>query len=163
MQYYFEAIKNQQDYSRVLEQALVRFALIVREELIKSPMIKGVETFLRQCLQKQIPYFVNSGGDQQELREVFAERDIDQFFSMIIESPETKKQNLEKLITQDQLPSPSLFWGDTYSDYLAAKAYNMDFLYVSAVSAVSAVSEWQDGIQFCSNNKILMMNCSCNL
>ncbi len=151
MQYYFEDIKKQQDYSQSLQQALVRFASIVREELIKAPMIEGVEAFLQACLQQKIPCFVNSGGDQQELREVFSERGLAHYFSMILGSPDSKKDNLSKLISEDQLPSPSLFWGDAYSDYLAATAYNMDFIYVSGVS------EWHDGIQFCSKNKLLMI------
>jgi len=151
LQYYFKDIKKQEDYSQSLNEALVRFALIVREELIKAPTIKGVEMFLQQCLHKQIPCFVNSGGDEQELIEVFAERGMDHLFSMILGSPDSKKENLSKLFSEDRLPGPTLFWGDAYSDYLAAKAYNIDFIYVSGVS------EWREGIQFCSRNKILVI------
>lgn len=148
LQYYFNEIKKQEEYSQTLDDALARFAAIVREELIKAPMIEGVEAFLYLCQANKVPCFVNSGGDQEELREVFVERGIEHLFSMILGSPASKKENLAKLFAEDRLSTPILFYGDAYSDYLAAKAYEIDFIYVSGVS------EWIEGSEFCSQNNI---------
>lgn len=148
LQYYFTEIKKQKNYAHELDDALVRFALIVKQELLNASLVEGVEDFLHFCQSNKIPCFINSGGDQKELRQVFLERGLDQFFSKILGSPKSKKQNLEKLFVEKLLSPSTLFYGDAYSDFLAAKTYEIDFIYVSTVS------EWAGGLQFCLENKI---------
>lgn len=152
LQYYFNEIKKQKEFSQSLYDALEHFAAIVREALIKALMIEGVEAFLYLCQAHKVSCFVNSGGDQDELRKVFVERGIDHLFSMILGSPASKKENLAKLFADDRLSSPTVFCGDAYSDYLAAKAYKVDFIYVSGVS------EWIEGVEFCSKNNVLVID-----
>lgn len=152
LQYYFAEIKKQKNYAHELDEALARFASIVKEELLNAPIVDGIEEFLLFCQSRRIPCFINSGGDQKELRQVFSERGLDRFFFKILGSPDSKKQNLEKLFAEKLLPRPALFYGDAYSDFLAAKAYEIDFIYVSAVS------EWVGGRQFCVENNIPVIN-----
>jgi beta-phosphoglucomutase-like phosphatase (HAD superfamily) len=152
LQYYFDEIKKQQDSEQALANALTRYAEIVREDLLKASMIEGIEGFLYTCQKNKRPCFVNSGGDQQELREVFSERGLDHFFSMIFGSPASKKENLEKMLIKEMLPEPVLFFGDAYSDYLAAKAYEIDFVYVSGKS------EWTEGCAFSLRNGITVID-----
>jgi len=148
LQYYFQEIKKKKEYSQILNETLVRFAEIVRSELVKASMVPGVEAFLMLCQEKGIPCFVNSGGDQDELREVFVERGIGSLFELILGSPTSKKDNLAKLLVENRLQQPVLFFGDAYSDYIAAEAYEIDFVYVSNVS------EWGEGKSFCLNKNI---------
>jgi len=150
--YYFSEIKKQKQNVEAFEKALVRYAAIVKQELLRAPMIEGIGTFLNECKVNKIPCFVNSGGDQEELREVFAERGIDHLFAMILGSPASKQENLAKLLEQDLLPEPTLFCGDAYSDYLAAKTYDIDFLYVAAVS------EWSEGYKFCRQHGLSVID-----
>jgi len=152
LQHYFTSIKKQEDYAESLDFLLQSFALIVREELIKVPMIAGVEKFLTLCQRNNIPCFVNSGGDEEELKDVFSERGIDIFFTQILGSPTTKKENLAKLQSENRLLQPAVFFGDAYSDYVAAAAYEIDFVYVSAVS------EWDEGTNFCLQKNIPIIN-----
>ena len=152
LQHYFTDIKKQEHYAESLEYLLQRFASIVREELINAPMIAGVELFLTLCRRNDIPCFVNSGGDQQELRDVFSERGIDIFFTQILGSPTTKQENLAKLKLENRLIQPAVFFGDAYSDYIAATAYELDFVYVSSAS------EWEEGADFCSQKNIPIIN-----
>lgn len=151
-QYYFNEIKKQQDHKQALDSALMQYADIVRQDLLKASMIEGVEAFLYRCLQNKTPCFINSGGDQAELREVFIEREQACLFSMIFGSPSSKQENLEKMMKASMLASPALFFGDAYSDYLAANAYQIDFVYVSGKS------EWTEGNTFCKDHGITVID-----
>jgi len=148
LKYYFQEIKELKEYSQILNETLICFAKIVRSELVKASMVPGVKAFLMLCKEKDIPCFVNSGGDQDELRDVFEERGIDSLFELILGSPTSKKDNLAKLLVENRLQQPVLFFGDAYSDYLAAESYKIDFIYVSNVS------EWGGGKTFCLNKNI---------
>mgnify|MGYP005655293257 FL=1 len=71
------------------------------------------------------------------------ERGMSIFFKKIYGSPESKIKHLKKIRIDN-----ALYFGDSYIDYVVAKEFNMDFIYISGAS------EWTEGIEFCKKNKI---------
>lgn len=126
-----------------VEAALTRYAGIVRAQLLQCPLTPGVLDCLQFFAARNVPCYVNSGGDQAELREVFAARGLDRWFADIYGSPATKQDNLAQLQQQGAVHLPGVFFGDAKSDYLAAQAFGLDYIYLQGCS------EWRDGPVFC--------------
>lgn len=144
-EYFYAVIRPLPEPERApaVASALARYAALVRDALVQCACIPGVEAVLVELQARGVCCFVNSGGDQAELREVFAQRGLARYFHSILGSPATKKDNLAWLREQQLLAEPAVFLGDALSDYQAATAFGLDFIYISGRS------EWKDGPDFC--------------
>jgi len=138
-EHFFKNIKKQGDYSEELKEALTRYAILSKEGLLKCEEIAGIRNVLKYFNEQKIPCYVASGGDQQEVREVFENRGLLAFFEGVFGSPLSKIENLENLNIKGNLPIPGVFFGDAYSDMRAAEEYSLDFVYISGAS------EWREG------------------
>mgnify|MGYP005842299791 CR=1 FL=1 len=86
-------------------------------------------------------WFVVSGGAQDELRQVFEQRDLARFFDGgIFGSPQAKDQILSLLRQRGALKGKSLFLGDSRYDCEVALRHELDFVFVHGWSDVS---DWQ--------------------
>jgi len=135
--YFYEIIHPSKDKAAKCEEAIVRFGQLVFEKLQVVDYIPGVEDFLNSSQSLSKDSFVNSGGDQKELRALFSKRKISKYFKEIYGSPDTKELNLKKIINLYPNNKKYLFFGDSKSDYLAAKAFDIDFVFISGAS------EWE--------------------
>lgn len=147
-EYYVKTLKTDKSPPSSVDKYVTEYSDRVKEQLIGCPLIPGVKNLLEIFNKMKIPCVVNSGGDQEEIREVFTIRDLHHFFIDILGSPATKSENLDYLLQNSILSNPSLFIGDALSDYKAAENHGMDFIYLSGYS------EWNDGIEFCKNNNL---------
>ncbi len=124
-----------------LEQLLDSYAKYVRECLLSCEIAEGLEE-LRQRT-KNTKWLIVSGGDQSELREVFAKRGLDKLFNGgIFGSPDTKDEILAREITSNNIQTPALFLGDSKYDYQAATTAGLDFVFLSEWSEVKDWREW---------------------
>ena len=85
---------------------------------------------------------VASGGDQEELREVFYKRSIDKYFDLgIYGSPAPKEELVKRILrkTNDER-SKILFIGDSKYDFEVAKDFELKFLFVEEWSEYG---EWR--------------------
>lgn len=136
-----------QQRSPGLEALLQDYAGYVREGLLSCEITPGLEV-LRQQMPKA-RWLIVSGGDQAELREVFASRGIaDLFEGGIFGSPDTKDEILTRELTSGNLQQPALFLGDSKYDCQAASAAGLDFVFLSGWSEVS---DWQ---AWCTQNAL---------
>ena len=142
-EYFFKEIKNQNNYKNSLNNALSRYSALSYEGLLVSSEVKGVRNLLMSFYDLNIESFVVSGGEQNELRAVLKSKNLDHYFKKIYGSPVTKEEHLLNI-----RPTKSLYFGDAKSDYIAAKNFDMDFVYVSGFS------DWEDGVEFCQSNNI---------
>ena len=142
-EYFFKEIKNQNNYKDSLNNALSRYSALSYEGLLGSSEVKGVRSLLMSFYDLNIESFVVSGGEQNELREVLKSKNLDHYFKKIYGSPVTKEEHLLNI-----RPTKSLYFGDAKSDYIAAKNFDMDFVYISGFS------DWEDGVEFCQSNNI---------
>tara|TARA_R110001606_G_scaffold355312_1_gene506195 strand:- start:24392 stop:25048 length:657 start_codon:yes stop_codon:yes gene_type:complete len=124
-----------------LKQLLDNFAHEVKRALITCEVADGLDE-LRERTQ-QVNWLIVSGGDQAELREVFKDRGLDKYFKGgIFGSPDTKDAILEREINNGNISRPALFLGDSKYDYQAARAADLDFVFLTDWSEVKDRQAW---------------------
>ncbi len=113
-----------------LDALLDVFAHEVKRGLLVCSVAEGLDD-LRDKTQNA-NWFIVSGGDQSELRDVFAARKLDHLFDGgIFGSPDTKHCILEREIKSFTIQKPALFIGDSKYDYLAATKAGLDFTFLT--------------------------------
>ena len=94
-------------------------------------------------------WMILSGGDQQEIRNLFAKRDLAKHFDGgLFGSPDNKDAVLAREKANGHLQMPALFIGDSKYDHEASTNAGLDFIFVSDWTEVP---DWQE---FCQNNSI---------
>lgn len=149
--HYFREIKKLDHFAPELDQALQRYSDFVRAELLSCDEIPGIKIMLESLHRQSVPCAVNSGGDEAELHELFRTRGLDDHFVEILGSPKTKIDNLKVLKEKGYLEGPGVYFGDAKSDLTAAAEFGLDFVFVHGVS------EWKDGVSYCSSHQIPMI------
>lgn len=126
-----------------LDELLHSYATSVEQGLLQCSVAPGLQ-LLREAMQDS-RWLIVSGGDQNELRDIFLRRKIsDLFDGGIFGSPDTKEVILEREIARDNILLPALFLGDSKYDHVAASSVGLDFLFVSAWSEFK---EWHSYCQ----------------
>lgn len=111
-----------------LDRLCNAFANIVIEKVIAAPAIPGVEDFLRNC-QGRVPCFVISGTPADELLAIIKQRGWSRYFIEVCGAPVTKREHLNILLNNYSLhPENCIFFGDAFSDYDAAKTFEIPFI-----------------------------------
>jgi phosphoglycolate phosphatase-like HAD superfamily hydrolase len=101
----------------------------VYRELLQCAVAPGLHD-LRQSTEGQA-WMVVSGGDEQELRGVFAARGLDMYFDRgVYGSPATKDAILQREKLSGNLALPALFAGDSRYDHEAAVRAGLQFVFV---------------------------------
>jgi phosphoglycolate phosphatase-like HAD superfamily hydrolase len=120
-----------------LEELLSAYAIEVRKGLFSCEVARGLRS-LRQNTQ-HANWLIVSGGDQEELRDVFDQRELLSLFDGgIFGSPENKDQILTREKANGNIQHPAVFLGDSKYDMESSKRSGLDFVFVSDWS------EWED-------------------
>lgn len=120
--------------------------------LLKCDIAPGLE-----ALRKATPHskwMLVSGADERELRSVFAQRNIaDWFDGGIFGSPSSKDDILQRELGSGNLTHPALFFGDSRYDHQAAMRAGLDFMFVSNWTDMEGWEDYcrQQGIQTLNN------------
>ncbi|MFC5739253.1 HAD family hydrolase [Sinirhodobacter huangdaonensis] len=113
-----------------LDSLLSAYAGAVREGLATCAVTPGLD-----ALRAHVPdsrWCIVSGGDQAELREVFAARGLDRLFDVgIFGSPDSKEVILERLVSGGVVPERAVFIGDSRYDHVAAEKFGIPFVFAS--------------------------------
>lgn len=114
-----------------LDNLLSSYAAEVHKGLRSCQIAEGL-TELREKTKDSI-WLIVSGGDQAELHELFAERDIAQFFDGgIFGSPDSKEIIMSREREQGNIKLPAVFIGDSQYDYTAVESVgDIDFIFVT--------------------------------
>jgi phosphoglycolate phosphatase-like HAD superfamily hydrolase len=119
-----------------IDELLNVYAIEVRQGLLSCEVAKGLSELRKKTISSD--WFIVSGGDQEELREVFKLRGLATLFNGgIYGSPSTKDEILASLINSDKISRSGVFLGDSKYDFLAATSANLDFIFVSDWSEFS--------------------------
>lgn len=140
-----------------LNALLEAFAREVKKGLMTCDVAEDLKTF--RARTQHASWLIVSGGDQVELREVFAARGLDQLFDGgIFGSPYTKDTILARELSNQNITKPSLFLGDSKYDYQAATNAELDFVFISEWSEVEDWEEWVKNykLKSCRNIKLLI-------
>lgn len=147
--YYLREIVHQPVTDDAIQALLDEFSKELEIGLMQCKIADGLSV-----LREQIPnanWMIVSGGDQQELRTLFAKRDIDRLFNGgIFGSPDNKDLVLAREKANGNLQSPALFLGDSKYDYEAAMRADLDFIFLSDWTEVH---DWPD---YCRLNSIVV-------
>lgn len=128
--YFFASILQREPYPEEKENLLADYATHVLDELMVCEVVDGLQEIRTKT--EAADWMVASGGDQQELRQVFQARGLDRFFNLgIFGSPTPKDEILMKLVTEGAVPSKILMIGDSAFDYRAAESVGADFVFAS--------------------------------
>ena len=121
-----------------LQALLTSYAEYVRDGLTTCAVAEGLAEL--RAATSNARWMIVSGGDQTELREIFAARGLtDHFDSGIFGSPDTKDAILSRELAAGTIQQPVLFLGDSRLDHKVAANYGIDFVFISAWS------EWEEG------------------
>ena len=124
-----------------LNSLLASYASYVKNGLLSCEVAPGL-----QALRESTPearWLIVSGGDQAELRDVFAHRGLTQLFDGgIFGSPDTKDEILQREFASSNVQHPALFLGDSKYDYQAARRAKINFVFISTWSEVVNWEEW---------------------
>ena len=135
-----------------LDHLLARYAACVQEGLLNCEVASGLHQ-----LREKTPgarWLIVSGGDQTELRSLFAKRQLASLFDGgIFGSPDTKDEILAREKSNGNIVSPALFIGDSKYDHQASTAAGLDFIFLSGWSEVKEWEHWchVNEIAFSSN------------
>ncbi len=134
-----------------MKTLLHSFTTEATKGLLKCDIAPGLKE-LREATP-QANWILVSGADQNELREVFAQRGIaDWFDGGIFGSPMNKDQILERELASGNCRKPGVFFGDSRYDHQAANRAGLDFVFLSKWTDMEG---WQD---YCKAGNICVMS-----
>lgn len=150
IEYYLREILNQPATPELMRQYMDTFEDVLDKALMACEVAPGLQDLKAKTLQAK--WMLLSGGDQAELRKIFARRDLANLFEVgIFGGPDIKEDVLAREIASGNLQLPALFVGDSKYDYLAAKGAGLDFVFLSEWTEVA---DWQ---KFCADNNITVL------
>ena len=122
------------------QNLLDSFARNVVDGLMSCPVTGALPRLKQATAGAQ--WVVVSGGDQQELREVFSARGIEDYFEGGIHgAPRTKDEILIDLSGNYSPGGSAVFLGDSVYDFEVARRHDLDFVFISGWSEVA---DWEE-------------------
>lgn len=138
--FYFNFINPSEDPQKKINKALELFSKFVYNNLVECDYVPGVVSYINKLKDSGSLCYVNSGGDEEELKKIFKIRGIDHLFESIKGSPISKKSNNQTIMNSLDDNMKGAFYGDSKLDYETAKEFSLDFFYISGYS------EWKNPI-----------------
>ena len=111
----------------ILEASMNKLVKTLNEEVIKLLNNCEIASGLKELKSKtsKVKWMVASGGDQDELRFLFKEKNIDFYFQDgIFGSPSSKHEIIENKLKENSF-LPALFLGDSLYDIQTAQKYKI--------------------------------------
>lgn len=145
--YYLREITHEPVTEKAIQALLDVFARELEVVLVECQVAEGLNE-LRQATP-QASWMILSGGDQQEIRTLFAKRDLAKYFDGgLFGSPDNKDTVLAREKENGHLQFPALFIGDSKYDFEAAQRAGLDFVFLSDWTEVT---DWED---YCKHHQI---------
>ncbi len=140
-EYFIKNILGQKVTNYALNQLLEKYGQAVQKALLTCDVTSDLGTLRQKTCH--VSWMLVSGGNQNELRHVFAARNIaDLFDAGIYGSPDNKHEILSKVIKKNILCFPALYVGDSQYDHVAAKESGLDFIFVAGWTDFADYNEY---------------------
>ena len=137
--YFLKDILHKPSSRKEVEFLLEDFGREVRERLASCEIAPGLEALREQTAAAN--WLVISGGDQEELHGIFAERKLTHLFDGgIFGSPDNKDEILARELANHNIRKPALFIGDSRYDHESSTGAGLDFVFMQAWTDFP---EWQ--------------------
>ncbi|HWU34779.1 MAG TPA: HAD hydrolase-like protein [Methylovorus sp.] len=129
-EYFLTDILHRPASRKDIDFLLVDFGREVRKRLSSCEIAPGLPQLRERTPDSN--WLVISGGDQDELRSIFAERGLlDLFDGGIFGSPDNKDQILARELASGNIRAPALFMGDSRYDHESSTRAGLDFIFMS--------------------------------
>ncbi len=149
--WYLREVLNKPATEDAVQALLDEFSRELEVGLMECAVADGLQT-LREATS-QAKWMILSGGDQQEIRDLFAKRDLTKHFDGgLFGSPDNKDVVLAREIANGNLQLPALFVGDSKYDFESSTRAGLDFVFVSDWTEVP---HWQ---AYCTEHKITVLD-----
>jgi phosphoglycolate phosphatase-like HAD superfamily hydrolase len=114
-----------------VDDMCTKFSRIVKNQVIDSAWVPGVEKFLRNNKGKYI-FIMVSATPQGELEDICKSLKLDKYFSKFYGSPANKSSSIKMSMHDYGIPPEAcLMIGDAQADIDAAKENNINFIFRS--------------------------------
>lgn len=145
--FFAQNILKQDNCDLMVEEMIAEFGLLARKRLLECDVVKRLSEIKRKNINSK--WMVVSGGDQNELRTVFAQRQILENFELgVFGSPRDKNTIIQEEFKNIYSNGETIFIGDSKTDYEVARKWGFDFLFVGGWSELIG---WKE---FCAINNI---------
>tara|TARA_B100000900_G_scaffold101383_1_gene83996 strand:- start:19462 stop:20148 length:687 start_codon:yes stop_codon:yes gene_type:complete len=105
------------------------FSELVFKKVVSAELVDGVLSFLDLLRNNGKICAINSATPEYEIRKIIKEKDLDKYFFKVFGSPNTKSENLIKIINStDFNKEETIFFGDAVNDLHAALKEKVDFI-----------------------------------
>jgi phosphoglycolate phosphatase-like HAD superfamily hydrolase len=137
--WYIEEVLKQEATTVLVQEYLEAFSLAVKKGLMRCKIADGLANLRKKTVNTK--WLVVSGGDQQEIRELFVKRELVSLFDGgLFGSPDNKDTILMREIENSNIKLPALFIGDSKYDYQSSTRAGLDFVFLSDWTDVP---DWQ--------------------
>ena len=147
--YFYRQLKKISNAESYIEKALERFSQNVIYKMMSCEEIPGIREILSYLNQLQISCYVVSGGDEKELKKIFAQRDLTKYFNRIYGSPKSKFQIMDEVCASTRDGEKGIYFGDAELDLRIANSYELDFVFIRGCS------EWKVGYEKYQNLNLI--------
>lgn len=131
IRYYQEQLLRQPLDEAQLAEMGRQFSSLVVDKVVSANYIPGALDFIKK-MRVDRKLFIVTGTPQNEINEILSRRGLDDYFELSLGTPTKKNQNVQKVINDYDLDrETSLMFGDSLTDYEAAKDCGIDFIGVA--------------------------------
>lgn len=133
----------------ISEKILSEYSKILKKELRKVNLIKGVKDFIVSLEDKDL--YILSGGDKREITDILEEKKIKNYFKKVLAGPEKKDKNFLEINKKGKI----IFFGDSAIDYQLAKENNLDFIFLYGATSMK---NWENELEFNSTSQRMALS-----
>ena len=115
--------------AEILKILLRDYSDLVYKKLMESEICEDLVVLKEKYFRSD--WFVVSGGNQQEIEQIFEYKGIKKYFNAgIYGNPKSKDTIFQELIKNSKIKFPAIYLGDSRYDYEVAKKFGLDFVFV---------------------------------
>ena len=145
--WYIEKVLKEKATKTAVQEYLDAFSLAVKRGLMRCKIADGLPALRDRTHDAK--WLIVSGGDQDEIRELFKNRELNDLFNGgLFGSPDNKDEILLREIGNGNIELPALFIGDSKYDYESSARAGLDFIFLRSWTDVP---DWE---AFCKQHQI---------
>ncbi|MEI9952262.1 MAG: HAD family hydrolase [Pseudomonadota bacterium] len=143
--YFFSEILHTSEVSKQVAAAALRFTEFSRRAYGDCSPVPEALLFARSTGAERC--FVVSGTDQDELRDVFAAKELSRDFAQVCGSPTSKHTHMKRILEEHSCPGErALFIGDGGGDFDVARRLGVPFIYIDQYSEWRSAKATLNGV-----------------
>ena len=138
--YFFERIlKLEKTEAAILTKRKVEeFHRYCSNQLVSLDLTNGFRNYIESLHIREIPSFIISGGNREEINSLLKYHRISHMFAGIFGNEQTKISAIKQILTNYNFQTKKgIFYGDSKLDGIAANQFGIPFVFVSNFSDVT--------------------------